>query len=280
VVVTLATLTALASLVVAGMGVASASTLNGVATTANPSNQAYLASGGSNTEYTITLPANAACDGDTATHGYHVWSYLVKAGTNVDTLTFNENTGPSQGLGLFDSTATYYGPANTAIDTGQIIGIPNDLEWGPVVSDDSLLSTLLYKSKKSGAWDGGLACANSAGDVTDYWNTQITFTKSTTDPKGFVWSAVPGGLTITTSTLPAVTEGTPYSATLSAAGGVTPYTWKVTGLPKGLKAKGDLISGTVKTTVAAKGYPLTVTLSDKSKPKQSATKSITLTVNA
>ncbi|HUD18310.1 MAG TPA: hypothetical protein VMQ59_13670, partial [Acidimicrobiales bacterium] len=73
----LAALTALAGLAVVDITSASASTVNGVATTANPNTLAYEASGGSNTQYTLTLPANAACDGDTASHGYHVWSYLV-----------------------------------------------------------------------------------------------------------------------------------------------------------------------------------------------------------
>jgi hypothetical protein len=42
-------------------------------------------------------------------------------------------------------------------------------------------------------------------------------------------------LKITTTTLPAGTVGTGYSATLKASGGETPYTWSATGLPTGLK---------------------------------------------
>ena len=47
-----------AALVVAGAGPASASTLNGVATTSNPSSGAFLASGGSTTPFTLTLPSD------------------------------------------------------------------------------------------------------------------------------------------------------------------------------------------------------------------------------
>jgi hypothetical protein len=43
-----------------------------------------------------------------------------------------------------------------------------------------------------------------------------------------------GGVTITTTTLPQALLGSPYSATLSATGGTTPYTWSATGLPPGL----------------------------------------------
>jgi hypothetical protein len=88
-----------------------------------------LTSGGSTTQFTLGLPAGAACTGDTATGGYHIYSYLVPLGTALSSVTFIQH--PSSGFGLFDSTGSYYGPVNTAIGTGQIVGIPNDFEWGP-----------------------------------------------------------------------------------------------------------------------------------------------------
>jgi hypothetical protein len=55
-------------------------------------------------------------------------------------------------------------------------------------------------------------------------------------------------LTITTSSLPGVDVGAPYSATLAASGGTLPYTWTVAGglLPAGLTLKDTtgIISGT------------------------------------
>ena len=54
-----------------------------------------------------------------------------------------------------------------------------------------------------------------------------------------------GGLapmTITTKRLPTATVGLAYHATLAAKGGLTPYKWTVTGLPKGLSASS---SGTI-----------------------------------
>ena len=92
---------------------------------------------------------------------------------------------------VFSSIGTYYGSANTASTTGQIIGIP-DFEWGPAIHGDGLTSALLYNGGTSGVWEAGIACANSSGVVTDYWNTEITFTSSNTDPDGFVWADVPG----------------------------------------------------------------------------------------
>jgi hypothetical protein len=174
-----------------GVAPAGASTLGGTATIANPSNNTALPSGGSTTTFTVNLPAGAACDGDTATGGYHVYSFLVQAGTDITSATFNNF--PSQGYGFVDNTGTYYGPANTAINTGQIISIPTNFQWGPLVVSDGgalALSDLLY-SGTSGDWDAGLVCANSSGHVADYWTTPVLFTASNSDPNGFTWTSGP-----------------------------------------------------------------------------------------
>ena len=105
------------------------------------------------------------CTGDTATDGYHVFSYLVPQGTSVSGLTFT--THPSEGLGLVNNAGTYYGAVNTALGTGEIVSIPTNLQWGPLVSVDHVaLSTLLYSGSgatASGVWETGIACADSSG---------------------------------------------------------------------------------------------------------------------
>ena len=172
VVARVATMGTVAALLVGMHGAAGASTLGGTAT--------------------ITLPAQAACTGDTATGGYHVYSYLVQAGTDVTTVTFQPS--PSAGYGILDTTGTYYGPANTAINTGQIIGIPNNFQWSQLTAASGFglsVSDLLY-SGTTGSWTTGLVCANSTGHVTDYWTTPVTFTASNSDANGFTWAAVPG----------------------------------------------------------------------------------------
>jgi hypothetical protein len=174
------------------VGTAGAATVNGTATIANPANGNPLPSGASTKPFTVTLPSGASCSGDTANGGYHVYSYLVHAGTDITTVTFVNF--PSQGYGFVDNTGTYYGPANTAINTGQIIGIPNNFQWAPLVTTagGSLpVSEILY-SGSSGLWEAGLVCANSTGHVVDYWNTEVTFTSSNSDANGFTWAAVPG----------------------------------------------------------------------------------------
>ncbi|RKY14349.1 MAG: hypothetical protein DRP82_04210, partial [Planctomycetota bacterium] len=84
-------------------------------------------------------------------------------------------------------------------------------------------------------------------------------------------------LAITTTSLPDATEGVSYSATIEAAGGTTPYTWAVSGLPSGLSWSqvGDTveISGTPDSGTAGT-YSVDVTVTDSSSPNQSA--SVTL----
>jgi uncharacterized repeat protein (TIGR01451 family) len=76
------------------------------------------------------------------------------------------------------------------------------------------------------------------------------------------------GVVITTTSLPTLTEGSPYSYRLSASGGVAPYTWKsLAGLPKGLSlsAKG-VLSGTVKAKKVVPGaYTISVEVTDSTK---------------
>lgn len=195
--------------------VSGAQTLGGTATITDTAGNA-LASGGSTTSFSVSLPSQAACSGDTTNDGYHVFSYLVPPGTSPTSISFATGD-PSTGYGFFTSLPSYYGSANTAPTTGVIIQIP-DFEWGPAVTNYGLLSALLYDGGQSGVWEGGIACANSSGTVTDYWNTEITFTASSSDPDGFVWSAVPGVPSSTPEASAAVIL--PLAAVVILGGGV------------------------------------------------------------
>jgi hypothetical protein len=87
-------------------------------------------------------------------------------------------------------------------------------------------------------------------------------------------------LHVTTTSLPAAQHGVAYIAALAAFGGKPPYKWKVTtgSLPKGLKLKQNgKITGTPSATAVTKTF--TVTVTDKSHPRQSATATFTITVS-
>ena len=91
----------------------------------------------------------------------------------------------------------YYGAVNTAVDTGQIIGIPNDFVWGKLVKTDggAVALTTLVDGPSHGVWEAGIACATTHGRLADHWNTQVTFTADARDAHGFAWHAVPGAAT-------------------------------------------------------------------------------------
>ena len=92
---------------------------------------------------------------------------------------------------------------------------------------------------------------------------------------------IQSSLLITTSSLPPGTVNTPYSATLTAAGGLPPYTWSVTSgsLPAGLSldANSGVISGTP-TTPGRSSF--TVQVSDSQSPPATASAPLSITVNA
>jgi hypothetical protein len=288
----LAALAGAATLVTATVSAtpASAATVNGAATIASPGTTTPLTSGGSAAQFTVSLPAQAVCSGDTATHGYHVYSYLVHKGVAVSGIAFVGS--PSSGLGLFDPTGTYYGPVNTAIGTGQIVGIPNNFEWAPIISKSYLPLTgstgLLYTgsgASASGIWETGLACANTSGALVDNWNTEVTFHAMSTDANGFSWTAgAPAGLAITTASLPTAKTGVVYTAQLAATGATTAVKWTTNvKLPKGLKfnKKTGAITGTPSTKDTPGSFPITFTVTDKAKPtKHTASTTLTLTLSA
>jgi hypothetical protein len=90
---------------------------------------------------------------------------------------------------------------------------------------------------------------------------------------------VPTPLAITTTSLTDATALSPYSATVMATGGTTPYTWSATGLPASLSidpATG-VISGTPTCAeVAGSPYSVGVTVTDSTSATASATFSLTV----
>jgi len=91
------------------------------------------------------------------------------------------------------------------------------------------------------------------------------------------------GFYVTTTTLPGVGRGFPYSVQLGAAGGVPPYRWTRTGaLPKGLSmSRSGLLSAPVISLKAAPGtYTFSVSVRDSTKRHhQVVTRALSLNVS-
>lgn len=153
----------------------------GLAEITLPGQLTPLDSGGSATPYGVALPPGASCPGDTAHRGYHVFSYLVPRGVSPTVVSFKTGV-PSQWFGYI-SDGAYYGASNTAENTGEIVGLPTEFTWSRLTEQD-----LFQHGDTMATWEGGIACANIDGVVTNYWNTEIVFKASAHDPGGFTWS--------------------------------------------------------------------------------------------
>jgi hypothetical protein len=151
-----------------------------------PGTSTPLASGGSATPYGVILPAGATCPGDTAHQGYHVYSYLVPAGTSPTAVSFKTGI-PGRWYGYIGDNA-YFGAVNTAEGTGQIVGLPTSFTWSRLTPAE-----LFTGGTHTATWEGGIACADTHGVVTDYWNSELVFTADSSDPGGFTWKVIHQG---------------------------------------------------------------------------------------
>jgi len=171
------------SVLMIGSSAANAAVTVGTAVITQPSQSTPMDSGKSATFFGVSLPAGASCPGDTAHHGYHVFSYLVPQGVSPTAVSFKTGL-PSKYLGYF-SYGRYYGAINTAEGTGQIVTLPPEFTIERWTSQD-----FLPGGKKSAVWEGGIACADIHGVVTNYWNTEFQFTASSADAGGYVWKVL------------------------------------------------------------------------------------------
>jgi len=155
----------------------------GAAVITLPDQVTPLNSGGSTTLFSFKLPPQAHCAGDTTRPPYYfLYSYLVPKGTDPSKVNYGRGI-PDRGLGFRSNTAgRYFGAINLAKDTGQIIGVPPDFSW-----KDFSPADILPGGAATATWEGGLACAVDLGAVSAYWNVELEFTRSRSDPNGFVW---------------------------------------------------------------------------------------------
>jgi len=142
-----------------------------------------LTAGGSATPFGVLLPGGARCPGDSTKHPwYRASSYLLPKGTSPTTVNFKQLL-PDRGL-YFAAFGAPWMHQNVEKGTG-LVQVPESFDisrFGP--------SNLLASGAQTASWDGGVACvADATGIVSNYWNVEFTFRRSTTDPGGFTWTA-------------------------------------------------------------------------------------------
>jgi hypothetical protein len=277
----------------ASLKITTASLPNG---TTGVSYSATLAASGGTTPYTWTLTSGALPAGISLNASTGEISGTPTAVANGTALTFKVTDSESPAV---STTATLSLTVTAAISPLQITStsLPNGTVGTPYSA--TLAATggkVPYTwSLMTGTLPAGLSLNTSTGVISGTPTAtanaaSLTFkvtdsqspANSTTSILPITITAATAALQITTSSLPAGTVGASYSATLTASGGTTPYTWALTGgaLPAGLSlnASTGAISGTP--TTAASGTELTFKVSDSASPAGSATATLSLTVSA
>ena len=171
--------------------------------------------------------------------------------------------------------------ASTTVDGGDAVtltaSVANDKNAAGVSWKLTGAGTLSNASTTGATYTAPAATASSQ-------SVTITATSLTDASKSSsVAITIPAQPSISTSSLSAATVGTAYSATLTGAGGITPYKWSLSSgtLPSSLSlASGGTLSGTPMATDTGT-YTLTFKLTDSGTATAlTATENLTLTVNA
>jgi hypothetical protein len=152
--------------------------------------------------FQTNFPSGAKCPGNTATNGYHLYSYVVP--TSVDpgnSAQINFAAGsPSTGWGYFDTGGNYYSVGGGSTDSaGAPSGVPTNFAFQNMVTTLGLSAATLTGGS-SALYHTGFVCTDSSGNpVSDsfVWNCDVTFTAVTAavDANGYQWTPCAQGTT-------------------------------------------------------------------------------------
>jgi hypothetical protein len=235
----------------------------------------------------------------------YTWSIGPGTGSLPSGLRLNRKTGQITGSPTSAGTSNFLVQVADAASPGQTsteelsINVVNPLTMTTLTLPTAVLNSQYSMtlaafggaqpytwSISSGSLPVGLTLSPGSGIISGTPTTtgQSTFTIEVTDSKKpsqsvsrtFVVKVV-NGFGSTTSSLVEGKVGQQYSAQLTAAGGVTPYVWSLTGtLPPGLTlSPSGAISGTPTSTGI---FPFTVQIVDSSSPPLSVTADLSITI--
>jgi hypothetical protein len=181
------------------------------------------ASGGSAATFNLTLPNSAACGLATNKPGGDLLdSYVVDDAkvpvSEVPNLTFG--AGGFDGAILEQNGGSPYVNQPTLPVTGQVPA-PSSFSWKPYADLQDFGPGLdLYP----GTFNLGIACVAPSGkiDGDNFWNVQLTFAASQTDPGHFTWALKPFATSVALTASPAGGAVPGASVTLKAT--VSPAT--------------------------------------------------------
>lgn len=147
-----------------------------------PTSDAALTRGGSATPFTMRLPDNATCPGDSADDDFRVDSFLVPRATDISTMRF-KSQGPQVpgGWAIYKTTTSpfiseFTDDAEKKGDPGSILPLP-PLSFGVFTSGELA----------PGEYVMGVSCS-LFGEVKRYWSTDIALVADATDkPAGIRW---------------------------------------------------------------------------------------------
>jgi hypothetical protein len=211
-------------------------------------------------------------------------------GTAAVTVTVTDTSSPQQ-------TATAklnltVGPATLSILTASlpngIVGIAYSATVGatggvpPYSYSGSGLPNGLSINASTGAVTGSPAQGTAGTSTATFTVKDSAAGSQQTASAKISITVLPGGLTISTTSLPSGTVGSTYSASITAAGGITPYKYSASGLPSGLtidSASGGITGTPVQADVGT--TPVSFTVTDSTQPTaQSESADLNIAINA
>ena len=256
---------------------------------------AALSASGGTTPYTWsvstgTLPAgvglNAATGGLSGTP--------TTVGTSSFTIQVRDSSSTVQtATKALSVTIAAAGPAPLSITTSSVASAQVGTAYAAALAASGGTTPYTWSVATGSSLPAGLTLGgNGAFSGTPTQAGSFTFTVQVRDSSSSVQtaskqytitvtSAAPSPLQLTSTSVPGGQVSVPFSATLTASGGIAPYTWSVSSgaLPAGLTlgASNGQISGT---PTQAGSFPFTIQVRDSTASPQTASQAFTATINA
>ena len=180
-----------------------------------------LTEGGSATNFSLRLPDDASCPGDSANDNYRVQSYMVPKGIGPGDVEY-DGLGPKPNA--YGDWATFrqplYDTATAAFDTAQTADNPEAGHPGKIVNLPSFTFGVYRPGElPAGRYDVGIACTRFNRPVR-YWDAELVVVETPADlPAQIRWSvaAGAGGSGASTNTGGSSRSGPVTAGALSAA---------------------------------------------------------------